>query len=247
MLLKILDFLLAPTCTLCGLLSDQKINLCRGCENDLPWLQHACPRCALPLTTSEEVLCGECLQKTPPFNRTIALFQYQQPIIHMITALKFQEQLVFSKLLGQLLLVKLQKFYQNKSWPECIIPMPLHKDRIKERGFNQALEIARPIHEITKIPLNRVDCLRIKATERQTYLAAKIRQINMRKAFIVKRKPGSHIAIIDDVITTGQTVHELSLALKRSGVAHIDIWCAARTLKSDGAITSGTVFSDALC
>jgi ComF family protein len=229
---KLLNWLLPPTCVLCGDPSQQNIDLCAPCQHDLPQLGASCARCALPLpaTSSSDIICGECLRQPPPFDRILAIWRYQSPVDRLITMLKFNHQLVYARLLGELLAEQLQRYYQNHVLPECIIPVPLHKQRLRERGFNQALEIARPIAKQLRVAIDRKSCARTRATEAQTALPANQRRRNVKGAFaITGTLRAKHVAVLDDVITTGHTVTELSHALRDHGVEHIDIWCCART------------------
>jgi ComF family protein len=228
MLTKIFNLLLPPTCILCGDPARQEIDLCKACQQELPWLTQMCERCALPLTNA--TTCGACLYQPPPFDKTLALWHYQQPVDHFITNLKFNHQLVYARLLGELLAQRLQQHYQQHALPECIIPVPLHTKRLRERGFNQALEIARPIAKQLKIKLDFKNCQRTRATEAQSALPAKHRHKNVKDAFAIKNKfHARHVALIDDVITTGHTITELSHALRKHDVEQIDVWCCART------------------
>lgn len=122
--------------------------------------------------------------------------------------------------------------------PQIIIPIPLHPRRLRQRGFNQALEIAKPIAKKFHVPLDTAHCQRVRYTEAQTQIPAEHRGSNVKNAFVVDKKffcgensNISHVAIMDDVVTTGHTVNELSRALRKAGVKTIDVWCCARTRK----------------
>ena len=111
-----------------------------------------------------------------------------------------------------------------------IIPVPLHKKRVAQRGFNQALEIAKTIAKKFKIPLSQDHCIRAINTPPQIDLPANKRKQNVRNAFKIKKTINAkNIVIFDDVLTSGSTVNELSRILKKSGVEHISVWCCART------------------
>lgn len=181
-------------------------DLCKSCEADLPWID------------------------TPLSDNVIAVFYYQYPIDHLISALKFANKLIYAKVLGELMAKKLVDSYKCGSLPEVIITVPLHKHRLRERGYNQALELARPISKQLNIPINFSSCVRVKHTEAQTLIPAKQRQKNVKNVFAVdKNFSAQHVAIIDDVITTGSTIRELSKVLLQSGVSRIDVWCCAKT------------------
>ena len=225
-LISLSHYLLPAQCILCR--SPAKSGLCVDCQKELPILPHHCPRCAQFLTIP--AACGKCLTTPPPFDCTYVLFPYQSPIAQLITELKFNGELSQATVLGRLLLQKIaQDWYRDKLLPELIIPVPLHPQRLRERGFNQAIEIAKPIAKTLRIPLDRYGVVRIKHTAAQSSLAAKKRQQNIRQAFLATQNyPDKHIAVLDDVITTGNTVRELSTVLKKQGAKRIDIWCIAR-------------------
>lgn len=223
------------TCILCGMSSRRKQDLCKKCEAELPWIEKSCFRCGQPLDNENITECGQCLQKIIPFDRTIALFHYKKPIDILIKGLKFTNKLIYARILGDLLGAKLQQSYKHDKPPDTIIPVPLHKKRLQERGYNQALEIARPIASKFNIPIDYQSCQKVKHTKAQASIPAQERLNNMQKAFVVSKKfCAKHIAIIDDVITTGATIRELSAAFRQHGAQTIDIWCCARTSTAQG-------------
>lgn len=224
-------YLLLPgICILCQAASKRRLDLCLDCEHDLPTLGAYCQQCALPLeSTVNTLLCGQCLQKRPLFDRLIALFPYEFPVTRLINDLKYQERLVNAKVLGSLLAEGLKNYY-SKNKPSMIIPVPLHKSRLKERGFNQALELARPISQQLNIPINYKLCQRLRNTEHQTVMSADERHKNLRGAFCALTPAPKHVAIIDDVVTTSATINELARCLRTAGAEIIDVWCVARTV-----------------
>jgi len=218
-------------CLLCKKSEINEDLLCKICTQELPYLRvHHCQICAIPLKNTAVDYCGSCLEKPPAFDHTIALFEYKEPVNHFITQLKFNQQLVYGELLARLLADKI-KALSSDELPECLIPVPLHTHRLRERGYNQALCIARSLAKQLHIPLNYNDCLRFKATEAQSGLKVQARKNNVRNAFRLNRKiPFESVAIIDDVMTTGQTAHEFARLLKKNGVKRVEIWCGARVL-----------------
>ena len=186
--------------------------MCAACFQELPWQQST----NLTITPLANL------------NITCALFHYQPPISYFVSQLKFHNQLIYAKLFSQCFITHLQK---NKNpLPDCLLPVPLHHQRLRERGFNQAVEIARPIAQHFKIPLIHNFCRRIKSTKPQTHLSAKEREQNMKNAFVIhKPLKIKHIAILDDVVTTGNTVYALSQLLKNHGVEKVEVWCVAKT------------------
>ena len=227
-------WLLPPTCILCHARAPLTLDLCAACADDLPILPQSCPRCAkiLLVAPTVNVICGDCLQHPPAFDATYALFAYQAPITKLIMELKFHHLLVNATVLGKFMADALQtRWYYNKTRPDVILPVPLHPKRLTERGFNQALEIGRPTSKILQIPLDRVSCQRVRYTQAQARLQAEKRGQNVKNAFkINKNLTGLHVAVIDDVITTGRTIEEFSYALKKAGAKRVDVWAVARAI-----------------
>lgn len=232
--LKSIQFILFPgTCVLCGTKGQDELDLCSNCLENLPFNSSTCRQCALPLPAGSTGLCGQCVQNPPQFQRSYALWQYASPIDYWISQLKFQQKLQYARLMGRLCANEIAQAYGNKNnLPDIVVPVPLHKTRLRQRGFNQAVEIARPIGEKLNIPLDTKSCVRTKATEPQSSLSAKARHRNIKGAFqVVKEITAGHVAIVDDVMTTGQTINELALVLRLAHVKQIDVWLCARASK----------------
>ncbi|MBI3772328.1 MAG: ComF family protein [Gammaproteobacteria bacterium] len=218
------EWLLPPTCVLCHGPGAAGRDLCPGCEADLPYLKTACQHCAMPLPVAGT--CGACQQDPPPFATTRALFHYREPVDHLIQRLKFNRKLYVARLLGDLLAQQLAGVWPR---PDAIIPVPLHPLRLRQRGFNQALELARPVAEALSVPLLAQACRRERDTPAQSGLDAVARHRNLKGAFKVDPALDTrHVALVDDVMTTGSTVAVLAQALRRAGVARIDVWVVAR-------------------
>lgn len=211
-------------CLLCGDPGRTAYGVCRACYLELPWLSHACHQCALPLS-HPGLVCGACLSRPPGFDRAKALWYYRPPVKGLIYALKFQGRQDLAWVLGGMMADRLQA----TPLPDCLVPVPLHPARYRTRGFNQALELARPIAKKLKIPLCPNLCRRVLDTAPQRTLAASERRKNLRGAFVATEDlNGLRIAILDDVLTTGATVHEVASTLKRAGAAHVEVWVWAR-------------------
>jgi ComF family protein len=207
------------------------IDICEPCRADLPEIKAACRLCAHPilLANSDNLVCGECVQQQPPVHACHAMYTYEYPIAPLISKLKFHQQLCYASLLGTLMSDSVSTWYAKKSLPEVILPVPLHRTRVSSRGYNQSLEIAKPISKRHHIPIDIISVKRIKATEPQARLPAKRRKANIKNAFAYAQSPAwKHVAILDDVITTAHTVMTLSRLLHKNGVEKIDIWCCAR-------------------
>ncbi len=223
-----------PRCLLCGHTGQKQgyvaVDLCTHCQQRLPLNEAACLSCALPLPkdVSSGTICGRCLKKPPAFDISLSLFRYEQPIVWLIQQLKFNDRLAHARLLGGMLA---QKTLLYDRLPQCIIPVPLFSRRLRQRGFNQSVELAKPVAKLTGLPLELDLLERVKQTESQTALDAKKRRKNIKGAFrVVKDIPYQHVAIIDDVVTTGSTVNEIARVLKRAGVKHVDVWSIARAI-----------------
>ena len=222
--------LLPPHCLLCDQRSDGVGDLCSGCRADLQRNRICCPRCALPLQTPAP-LCGECLQSEPPFAAAFAPFVYAHPFDLLVTKLKFGRSLAAGRVLAGLWLAASNEL---PALPQMLVPVPLHPDRLRERGYNQALELARPLARVLRVPLKANLLERTRATPAQTNLDAKTRRRNLRGAFAINAAdlpPTAHVALIDDVMTTGATLRECARVLKRAGVARVDVWALARAPK----------------
>lgn len=211
--------------------------LCADCLRDLPRLEQACPRCAEPLpapltpTGSDEIACGRCLADPPPYLRSFAPLRYARPVDWMVGELKFRQRLAAAQALGVVLADALHaQLARRPAWrPDAILPVPLHPKRLRERGFNQAVEIARPVARRLGIPLALNWARRQRATVPQHQQSLDIRARNLRGAFEIRRSlHGEHIAILDDVVTSGHTVAELARALNEAGAGAVSVWSAAR-------------------
>ncbi|OGO95513.1 MAG: hypothetical protein A3F41_02290 [Coxiella sp. RIFCSPHIGHO2_12_FULL_44_14] len=199
--------------------------VCHFCFQEFPWNSISCSQCGLPWDTSiNTTRCGTCITHPPAFEMTLAPFLYHPPITQFITQLKFHRQLHYAHFFGTMLAERIAT-----PLPQYLIPVPLHPRRLRQRGFNQAVEIAKPLAKRLHIPVALNACYRSKNTAPQTELPAKQRHTNVKNAFTINPLfHAEHVAIIDDVITTGSTVRELSLLLLKHHVSKIDIWCCAR-------------------
>jgi ComF family protein len=206
----------------------ERIDLCAACYHALEKMEDQCYCCAKPFAihSSTPRLCGKCQKNPPAFNKTYSPFIHQGAIRYLINQLKFKGAYKNSRLLGLLLANYLEK---NAELPGLIIPVPLHSNRYKQRGFNQTHEIAKTIAKELDLAIDISCCQRIKNTPHQISLTAKQRRKNIKNAFQVTKLPKvNHIAILDDVMTTGATANELARRLKIAGVNRVDVWLCAR-------------------
>lgn len=176
------------------------------------------------------MLCQACTQGLPWRQEPFTLFHYQSPIDHFINQLKFHGQLIYARFFSQCFIAQLKN--HSTPLPDYLLPVPLHRHRLQQRGFNQALEIAKPIAKHYKIPLATHCCHRQKPTKPQSDLSAVLRAQNVKNAFVINQPLNAkHVAIFDDVVTTGSTVSELTQLLKNQGVMQIEVWCVAKPNK----------------
>ncbi|RLJ19985.1 ComF family protein [bacterium endosymbiont of Escarpia laminata] len=225
-----LNKLYASRCHLCGDQGAPGRDLCPDCKKDLSLNRHCCKVCAIPLphAAPANTLCGSCGHRQPNFEQCLAALVYDQEAGQLVSGLKFRNQLGNARLLGDLLCDYLAARIDEK--PDFILPVPLHRSRLKTRGYNQALEIARPVGRRFGIPLRPKVCVRNRATEAQADLDKGDRGKNIRGAFSVKKQvTGCRIVLLDDVVTTGNTVSELTRVLRQAGAARVDVWAVART------------------
>ncbi len=228
--------LLRENCFLCTSNQTKKHGLCQACLNDLPWFPaNSCPQCGL---SANGQICGSCISSPPDFDATHTVFLYAYPIDAMIQRYKYGETLSLSHHFGQLIGEKIS-LSNHLHAIDLIIAMPMHPTRLKQRGFNQALEIAKVLNKLLyKNELKKLDyksVIRQTLTPPQASLPLKERVNNIKGAFKVNKKSlsqfhGKRIAIVDDVMTTGASLNELAKTLKQAGATHVECWVIARTL-----------------
>ena len=221
---KAVRMVFPPRCLLCGETGLNGRDLCPACTEALPWNASACLRCALPLPSPGT--CGACLQKPPPMGETHAVFVYGFPLDRLVPRLKFHNDLAAGRLLSGLMADALGALPR----PAALLPVPLHATRLGRRGYDQALELAAPLAQRLRIPLLADALLRTRATAPQSELDAVTRQRNLRRAFAVRAQAAlpDHVALVDDVMTTGATLEAAARTLRRAGVSRVDAWVCAR-------------------
>ncbi|MBW8369161.1 MAG: ComF family protein [Arenimonas sp.] len=216
--------MLPARCLVCREPGSRGQDLCGACRTDLPFNRVACARCALPLPVAG--LCGACLRQPPPFTASRAVLVYRFPADQLLPRFKFHGDLAAGRLLSQLMAEELA----DAPRPPALVPLPLHPARLRQRGDDPALELARPLARALGLPLRDDLLRRVRATSPQSELDAASRRHNVRSAFSApnpRALPG-HVALVDDVMTTGATLAEATRALLRAGVARVDLWVAAR-------------------
>jgi ComF family protein len=221
---------LPSSCTLCG--SDSSDAVCSGCNaQHFMRHRHRCIRCAIPLLDSAPV-CGECLKHPPAFDATLVAADYAPPVDSLVLALKFGNRLELAPMFARML----RDAATHAALPARMTAVPLGPQRLVERGFNQALEIARPLSSALGVRLDARLVMRQRDTHAQALLHPDERRRNIRHAFLVPgdaidKVRGQHVGVVDDVITTGETLNELAATLKRFGAARVTNFVFARTVQ----------------
>lgn len=222
---RVWQALWTPPCLVCGEAGDGGLALCVACRESLPCNRTACATCGVPLPVASPA-CGHCLRRPPPQAGTRAVFVYRAPLDRLLPRAKFHGDLAGARLLAALMAPALGEAPR----PQAIIPVPLHRARLRRRGYDQALELARPLARALHLPLRDDVLRRVRATAPQSRLDARARRRNLRGAFAVRDGADlpAHVALVDDVMTTGATAQAAALALRRAGVARVDVWVCAR-------------------
>ena len=221
-------------CLVCGQTCDDgcgdpgnpgRQDLCPACRHALPWNRSACLRCSLPLPLPADA-CGHCQRRPPPLTVARAAFRYEAPLDRLLPRLKFHDDLAAGRLLGGLMAEALA----DAERPDALVPLTLHRRRLRSRGFDQTLELAKPLARALALPLRDDLLVRVRETAPQSRLDAPARRRNLRRAFAVRSGIAvpAHVVLIDDVMTTGATLHAAADALLRAGAVRVDAWVCAR-------------------
>ncbi|QBQ13928.1 MULTISPECIES: ComF family protein [unclassified Pseudomonas] len=223
------------TCLVCDESSGTADPVCSACETELPWLMEHCEVCALPLPATG-LVCGQCLKQPAAFKQVVAPWTYSFPIDSLISRFKHQARWPLGHLLAHLLGQFLQHRYEDAALarPDCLLPVPLARKRLRERGFNQAAMLARWLNEDLNILWDEHLLSRPRETVAQQDLDARTRKRNLHQAFALAddaQVKGRHLALIDDVLTTGATASSLARLLMDAGARQVDVYCLARTPK----------------
>ena len=221
-------------CLLCDECAEQSYPLCVACEQELPWLDEHCLRCALPLPMAG-LTCAECSRRPPAFDQVVAPWHYGFPLDTLVSRFKHESRWPVGRLLAELLGHALrERFAEGLPRPQLLVPVPLARRRLRKRGFNQAAMLAHWLSSQLSIRCEAGALMRTRDTPAQQGLDAKARLGNLREAFALT--PGhslvdAHIALVDDVMTTGATARAIAEVLRRAGARRIDVYCLARTAK----------------
>ncbi|MGY4524553.1 phosphoribosyltransferase family protein [Pseudomonas sp. TE21394] len=220
------------TCLLCDERAGQAYPLCVACEQALPWLDDQCLRCALPMPMSG-LTCAQCSRRAPAFEQVIALWHFGFPVDTLVSRFKHKRQWPLGRLMAELLgHGLLHRFAEGVARPDLLLPVPLARRRQRERGFNQAGMLARWLSVQLGVRCDERLLTRTRETPAQQQLDARARQRNLRQAFALTGElKGQHVAIVDDVLTTGATAHTIAELLCTAGARRVDVYCLARTPK----------------
>ena len=229
----ILDELLPRHCLMCGLCSGVE-NLCDPCAAELPRIGHSCLQCGLPLLHQADRFCGRCLCKAPPWSFAVAALIYCFPVDQLVCRFKFGRNLACGRILSRELIRAVAE--KCTDMPACILPVPLHRTRHFSRTFNQADLLARQTGKSLGIPVYSSILRRRRRTRAHSGLDAASRKSNIKGAFTCrlparKKAEFRHVALVDDVLTTGATLAECARTLKKAGAGRVSIWVAARAPK----------------
>ncbi|MEB5995809.1 amidophosphoribosyltransferase [Acinetobacter baumannii] len=220
-------------CWLCRQpLSLMRHGLCSCCLRHLPARPPCCPRCGLPAGETRTP-CGRCLQRPPPWQRLVFVGDYVTPLSLLVKRFKFHRAPELAPALARLILLRWQQAraeqYLNR--PDLILAVPLHATRCWRRGYNQSDLLARPLARWLGCAYRPAALRRVRKTALQQRLSASARRRNLQRAFVCTVPvAGRHIALVDDVVTTGSTVSAIAALLRRQGAASVQIWCVCRTL-----------------
>ena len=232
---QLLSQLLPSSCALCG--QTDRNALCQPCQQRYFQLRpRRCVQCAMPIAvTAKEIRCGECLKKPPAFDATLVVTDYAAPADQLVLGLKFGARLALAPVMADMLHhVTQQASARGLPLPNVLTAVPLSQQRLHERGFNQSLEVARPLARKLDMQLEPQLLIRVRDTLAQASLPLDARKRNMHRAFVVatdgmNHVRDAHVGVVDDVMTTGETLNEIATTLKRFGAQRVTNIVFART------------------
>ncbi|WP_417579597.1 ComF family protein [Nitrincola sp.] len=222
--------LFKQTCSLCQLQTAQINGLCEDCHADLPWLLLGCPVCGLPRSFPDQT-CSHCQQAIPRFDRCEAPLEYRFPINSLLPGIKYHGRIQALGWLAELLSHHLQD--RCETWPDLLLPVPMHPIDEALRGFNQAELLANLLSQKLQIRCDSGQLRKAHRRVKQMTLSASARRNNLKGAFSIRGELPQSVALIDDIMTTGATADEIAGLLKNQGVSHVQVWVLARTPEPD--------------
>ena len=229
-LVRGLQMLLAPgVCQGCGTESVDYSMLCQTCRPLLPVIDHPCQYCGQP-NPVDALVCPACQRQPPLWQGLVAPLHYRGLTRDFLLQLKNANAPHLATGLCELTREPLQT---RRPRPEILLPVPLHRARLLERGYNQAREIARAWSRLLDLPVDHRALTRTRSTAAQAGLSKRQRQQNVAAAFAYRpRRQYRHVAIVDDIVTTGSTAGEIAKLLHRHEVEHVEVWALARACRA---------------
>ena len=226
---RVFDAAIMPQrCVFCGTASEPgEVYCCCGCAAELPWVENRCARCAIPVATPlrDGVDCANCQQCPPPFIAAATPLRYTFPIDAAIKAMKFRRRLYYVPAFSPMLMKTMACLPKDV---DALLAVPLHWRRHATRGFNQAVELCKPLQKLTGLPM-LANVKRIRSTPYQSGLDADERRRNLRAAFAIQGSViARHVLIVDDVITTGETCRQLANVVLAAGAQKVSVLAIAR-------------------
>lgn len=226
----ILDAVLPRHCILCGMSSGAS-NVCPPCSGELPRIEHGCARCGLPVASPGDSPCEHCRRQALPWDSAIAALVYEFPVDQLVQRFKFSRSLASGEFLAQAMTAAVLRYCDFA--PDAIIPVPLHRSRHFSRAFNQSELLARYAGKVLDVPVRSTALRRKRRTRAHSGLDAISRKINIKGAFACtlsakKHKYLNHVALVDDVLTTGATTSGCAATLKAAGAGKVCVWTVAR-------------------
>lgn len=224
-----IDQLLIPYCFACNTqLINNDYPYCEACYSQLPFQQHICAQCGQQLAQGQDY-CGMCLTKPPNFDACFCPFEYIEPIKSQICAFKYNDRPELAQALAQIMAQEIKD--NGLEMPDLLIPVPMHTSKLRKRGYNQASLIAKKLGQLLDIEVANNIIEKHIATPAQAELSLVQRRKNLKRSFKLKNKITSkHVAIVDDVFTTGTTTEEIAKILKRNGVDYCQVWGVAHSV-----------------
>lgn len=216
---------LTAVCALCNQYHREKFAICNPCLALISPLNYACSICCLPLPDQSLMQCGHCIKQKPTFDCVLTAYAFDEPLRTLIHEFKYHHALYLRSLMVKLMLDALPNIPYR---PDCLIPIPMHPKRLYQRGFNQAVELAKLLARALTIPVDLSILHKKINTLPQATLSRDQRRSNLKSSFIASPTHYQHVTLIDDLMTTGSTANEVAKLLKRQQVKRVDVWCLAR-------------------
>ncbi|KTD57278.1 ComF family protein [Legionella shakespearei] len=218
---------LPSICTLCNQFHKSTLAVCAECIQLMSRLGCRCVQCAYPLPDDGYLICGHCIKNPPHFDATFIAYSFEEPLRSLLHQFKYYNGLYLANLFCHLMV---QAWDTDRPKPQCLIPVPMHPSRLKARGFNQAAILTKLLARKLSLPFDLTSCKKVINTAPQAGLDSEQRQKNLKGVFHTAPMTYEHVALVDDLLTTGSTANEIAFSLKNAGVKRVDVWCCARTI-----------------